>query len=227
MNTSAFSMPSRLLLGAVAIVLASWGISNPSQAFQPVPDPVADVRPAKAGGLQTAVFAGGCFWGVEAVFEQLKGVREVTSGYAGGTAGTANYGDVSSGTTRHAEAVRIRFDPSVVSYGRLLKVFFSVAHDPTQLDRQGPDRGPQYRSAIFYADPAQERIARSYITQMTAAGTFGGKKIVTRVDPSRDFYIAEKYHQDFARLNPAHPYIVVHDAPKVRNVRQQFPTLVR
>lgn len=227
MSASAFSMPVRFLLASAAVVLVSWGISNPSQAFQPVPDPVADVRPAKAGGLQTAVFAGGCFWGVEAVFEQLKGVSEVTSGYAGGTAATANYGDVSSGATRHAEAIRIRFDPSVISYGRLLKVFFSVAHDPTQLDRQGPDRGPQYRSAIFHADPTQQRIATAYIAQMTAAGTYGGKKIVTRVDPLKEFYLAEKYHQDFARLNPAHPYIVVHDAPKVRNVRQKFPTMVR
>lgn len=227
MSTSSFSVPGRMLLVVAALALASWGISNPSRARQPVPDPVSDVRPAKGGGLQTAVFAGGCFWGVEAVFEQLKGVREVTSGYAGGTATTANYSAVSSGNTQHAEAIRIRFDPTVVSYGRLLKIFFSVAHDPTQLDRQGPDRGPQYRSAIFFADPAQEKAARAYIAQMTAARTYGSKPIVTRVDPLKAFYLAEPYHQDFAKLNPTHPYIVYHDAPKVRRVRQQYPAMVR
>ncbi len=227
MNIQSFALPGKVL-GALAVaVLAVGAISNPSRARQPVPDPAVDARLAAAQGTQTAVFAGGCFWGVEAVFEHVKGVKDVSSGYAGGSAGTANYTAIGSGRTGHAESVKIRFDPALVSYGQLLKIFFSVAHDPTQLDRQGPDRGSQYRSAIFFGNAQQQRIASAYIAQMTAAGTYGNKPIVTRVGPLKAFYPAEAYHQDFARLNPTHPYIVVHDAPKVARLEQQFPAMYR
>ncbi len=178
-------------------------------------------------GLQTAVFAGGCFWGIEAVFEHVKGVKDASSGYSGGAAATADYDTVSGGQSGHAESVKVVFDPSVISYGQLLKVFFSVAHDPTQLNRQGPDRGSQYRSAIFYTSPEQQRIATAYIAQMSAAKTFGNKPIVTQVVPLKAFYPAERHHQDFARLNPTHPYITYWDAPKVARLKQEFPGLYR
>ena len=227
MNPSVFAMPGKALLGLTVVVLLAWGISNPSRARLPVPDPIVDARAAKTPGLQTAVLAGGCFWGIEAVFEHVKGVKDVVSGYAGGSAGSAHYDAVGSGSTGHAESVRIRFDPSVVSYGQLLKVFFSVAHDPTQLDRQGPDRGSQYRSEIFYGNAEQQRVATAYIAQMTRAGTWGSKPIVTRIEPLKAFFPAESYHQDFARLNPTHPYIVYNDAPKVQHLKQRFPGLYR
>ena len=172
---------------------------------------------------ETAVFAGGCFWGVEAVFEHVRGVTDVQSGYAGGTRGTATYDQVSSGRTRHAEAVLVTFDPEVVSYGQLLSVFFTVAHDPTQLDRQGPDTGPQYRSAIFYKDAAQQRAAEAYVAELQPS--LGTRAIVTQRVPLAKFFPAEAYHQDFMRLNPMHPYIVVHDRPKVAHLRQAFPKL--
>ena len=175
--------------------------------------------------LQTAVFAGGCFWGIEAVFEHVRGVADVRSGYAGGKAGTANYDTVSGGQTGHAEAVEIVFDPAVVSYGQLLKVFFAVAHDPTQLNRQEPDRGTQYRSAIFYRSAAQQRAATTYIREVGQAGVFGNKKIVTQVTPLLQFFPAESYHQDFARLNPDHPYIRYWDAPKVADLKRSLPDL--
>ena len=172
---------------------------------------------------ETAVFAGGCFWGVEAVFEHVRGVTDVQSGYAGGTRGTATYDQVSSGRTRHAEAVLVTFDPEVVSYGQLLSVFFTVAHDPTQLDRQGPDTGPQYRSAIFYKDAAQQRAAEAYVAELQPS--LGTRAIVTQRVPLAKFFPAEAYHQDFMRLNPMHPYIVVHDRPKLAHLRQAFPKL--
>ena len=175
--------------------------------------------------LQTAVFAGGCFWGIEAVFEHVRGVADVRSGYAGGNASTANYDTVSGGQTGHAEAVEIVFDPAVVSYGQLLKVFFAVAHDPTQLNGQVPDRGAQYRSAIFYRSAAQQRAATTYIREVGQAGVFGDKKIVTQVTPLLQFFPAESYHQDFARLNPDHPYIRYWDAPKVADLKRSLPDL--
>jgi peptide-methionine (S)-S-oxide reductase len=181
------------------------------------PDPAFDV--ASSGESQAvAVLAGGCFWCVEAVYKQLAGVSEVTSGYAGGTAETADYGTVSSGTTDHAEAIEVRFDPTRTSYGQLLKVFFSIAHDPTQRDRQGPDVGRQYRSAIFYADDEQKRVAEAYIAQLEAARVFDAP-IVTEVRPLEAFYEAEPYHQDYADRNPLNPYIVFNALPKVRKVR--------
>ncbi len=177
-----------------------------------------------ASGNEVAIFAGGCFWGVEAVFEHVKGVRKAESGYAGGSAITARYPLVSSGRTEHAESVKVVYDPRQVSYSQLLTVFFSVAHDPTQLNRQGPDTGPQYRSAIFYGNAAQQAAAKAYIAQLERSGVFG-RPVVTQVVPLVKFHPAEDYHQDFARLNPRHPYIVHHDAPKVRNLQAKLPAL--
>jgi peptide-methionine (S)-S-oxide reductase len=173
---------------------------------------------------QTAVFAGGCFWGVDAVFKHVRGVSEVISGYAGGNAATAHYEQVSNGDTGHAESVRIRFNPAQVSYQQLLQVFFSVAHDPTQLNRQGPDVGSQYRSAIFYAGVEQQKTAQSYIQQLTTARTFSAP-IVTQVAPLQQFYSAEDYHQNYLALHPNQPYIVFNDMPKLQQLRKQFPTL--
>jgi peptide-methionine (S)-S-oxide reductase len=179
--------------------------------------------PAKpANTTQTAVLAGGCFWGIEAVFEHVRGVRNVVSGYAGGEKSTAHYETVGSGITGHAESVQITFDPAVVSYGELLRIFFSVAHDPTQLNRQGPDTGTQYRSAIFCADEAQRNLARSYIGELNKSGKFPGE-IVTRVDPLKGFYPAEGYHQDFIAHNPDNPYVVYNDLPKLRDLKRLYP----
>jgi peptide-methionine (S)-S-oxide reductase len=185
------------------------------------PDPERDIDTAHAPNEQMAVLAGGCFWCVEAVFKELEGVLEVTSGYAGGTADSADYESVCSGTTDHAEVVRVRFDPARISFGQLLKVFFSVAHDPTQRNRQGNDFGRQYRSAIFYADEAQKEIAEAYIRQLNDAGVFKAP-IVTRLEPLKAFYIAEEYHQDYAARNPAKPYIAYVAAPKVEKLREYF-----
>lgn len=173
---------------------------------------------------QTAVFAGGCFWGVDAVFKHVRGVSDVVSGYAGGSAATANYEQVSQGNTGHAESVRVRFNPAQVSYQQLLQVFFSVAHDPTQLNRQGPDIGSQYRSAIFYTSAEQQKVAQGYIQQLTAARTFSAP-IVTQVVPLQQFYPAEDYHQNYLALHPRQPYIVVNDMPKLEQLRKQFPAL--
>jgi peptide-methionine (S)-S-oxide reductase len=199
---------------------------NVATATVAIPDPLIDAPLASAKGEQTAVVAGGCFWGIEAVFEHVKGVIDVKSGYAGGTANTAQYDMVSSGRTGHAESVRIKYDPSQISYGKLLKVFFSVAHDPTQLNRQGPDHGPQYRSAIFCSDEEQKRIAKAYIDQLNEAKVFG-RPIVTEIAVTVSFYQAEAYHQDYARIHPDDSYIVVNDLPKVANLRKQFPDLYK
>ncbi|HMC54790.1 MAG TPA: peptide-methionine (S)-S-oxide reductase MsrA [Gemmatimonadaceae bacterium] len=174
----------------------------------------------------TAVFAGGCFWGVEAVFEHVRGVLRVTSGYAGGTVTSPSYEEVSDGTTGHAESVQVIYDPSQISYGTLMRIFFSVAHDPTQLNRQGPDAGTQYRSAIFYASDSQRREATAYIAQLTDSKYFK-RPIVTQIAALAAFYPAEDYHQDFAAKHPLHPYIVINDRPKVVALKQQFPELYR
>src|SRR5437667_9080888 len=187
-----------------------------------IPDPILDAPLTSARGEQTAVLAGGCFWGVEAVFEHVKGVIKVTSGYSGGSASTAQYETVSSGETGHAESVRIIYDSSQISYGRLLKVFFSVAHDPTELNRQGPDSGSQYRSAIFYGNQEQQRIAEAYIVQLNKARVFGGP-IVTRVNALQSFYEAEGYHQGYLDRHPDELYIVINDLPKVENLRKDLP----
>jgi peptide-methionine (S)-S-oxide reductase len=182
------------------------------------PDPVADVALADKAGQSRAVLAGGCFWCVEAVYKNLEGVSSVNSGYAGGTADTADYETVSSGTTDHAESVEVVYDPSRITYGQILKVFFAIAHDPTQLNRQGPDTGRQYRSAIFYADGEQQRVAEAYIDQLNKAHVFD-QRIVTEVVPLEAFYQAETYHQDYAARNPLNPYIVFNAQPKVRKLR--------
>ena len=190
---------------------------------QNIPDPPAETA---GTGPQTIVLGGGCFWGIEAVFRHVKGVQSAVSGYAGGTAADATYKKVSSGDTAHAEVVQVTYDPAQVSLGQLLKIFFSVAHDPTQLNRQGPDTGPQYRSEIFFTTPEQEKTARDYIGQLDASGVFT-RPIVTKVTPLETFYPAEAYHQNYAALNPDQPYIVIHDRPKVENLKKSFPALYR
>jgi len=190
----------------------------------PVPPAKIDVALASAPGKQTAVFAGGCFWGTQAVFERVKGVIHTTAGYAGGSASTATYDQVTTETTGHAESVEVDYDPSKITYGQLLRIFFSVAHDPTELNRQGPDVGTSYRSAIFYSNDEQKRIATAYITQLDEAKVFP-KKIVTDVTPLKGFYRAEDYHQDYALHHPENPYIQVCDRPKIDALKQQFPEL--
>jgi peptide-methionine (S)-S-oxide reductase len=211
--------PAAALLG-VALVAAM-----PGRAEKAVVIPAAARDIPAAPGLQTAVFAGGCFWGVEAVFEGVKGVRNVVSGYAGGTRATATYDQVTTETTGHAEAIRITYDPRQVSYATLLRVFFSVAHDPTQVNGQYPDSGPSYRSAVFPQSPAQHAAATAYIAQLGKTGAFG-KPIATRIE-SGQFFPAEAYHQNFARRNPTHPYIRRWDKPKVAAFKAAFPTLAR
>jgi peptide-methionine (S)-S-oxide reductase len=190
-----------------------------------LPPPRQD-HPHRDSAQRIAVFAGGCFWGMEAVFEHINGVIDVQTGYAGGDPQTASYDSVSSGLTGHAEGIHITYDPSKVSYGQLLRVFFAVAHDPTQLNRQGPDVGTQYRSAIFTTDPAERDVAQAYIQQLEQDGSFDAA-IVTRLEPSDTFYRAEPFHQDFVKRNPAHPYVVVHDLPKLEALRRKLPELVR
>jgi len=190
----------------------------------PIPPANADVALAAHPGKEKAVFAGGCFWGTQAVFERVKGVVDTTVGYSGGSAATATYDQVSSETTGHAESVEVIYDPSKITYGQLLRIFFSVAHDPTELNRQGPDVGTSYRSVIFYTNDDQKRIATAYIAQLDAAKVFP-KPIVTEVTPLKAFYRAEDYHQDYALHNPDNPYILVCDRPKIEALKQQFPEL--
>lgn len=207
------------LANSVETVAAESKESSTNRQPMALPTPKTTAK-----GEQTAVFAGGCFWGLEAVFEHVKGVRDVTSGYSGGAAKTADYEIVSGGETGHAESVKITFDPSQISYEQLLKVFFAVAHDPTQLNRQAPDSGTQYRSAIFYADDQQKRLAENYIAELTKAKTFK-QPIVTQVVALEAFYKAEDYHQDYLAHHPNQPYIVAYDQPKVDDLRKQFPDL--
>jgi peptide-methionine (S)-S-oxide reductase len=212
--------------GLIAVaVLALPHRSGPAHAT-PLPVAVIDAPAAPAAGQEVAVFSGGCFWGIEAVFEHVKGVTHAESGYAGGAASTASYEAVSTGTTGHAESVRVVFDPSQVTYGQLLQVFFSVAHDPTELNYQGPDHGTQYRSAIWYTSETQKRIAEAYIAQLGRSKAFP-RPIVTEVKPLRGFYLAEAYHQDYATHHPDQPYIVYNDAPKVEHLRKDLPALYR
>ncbi len=189
-------------------------------------NPQADILPGKTTGQQTIVLAGGCFWGVEGVFEKLQGVSSVVSGYAGGNAATANYSAVSRGATGHAEVVQVTYDPQQISFGQLLKIFFMVAHDPTQIDRQGPDQGTQYRSEIFVADAEQQRVAQAYIDQLSQAKIFD-QPIATKLTNLTKFYPAEDYHQDFMVQNPNYPYILVHDRPKIDQLQRDFPELVK
>lgn len=218
---TAFILGSALLFIGFTMSCRVSGASATS-----LPDPVIDAPLATSKSEQTAVVAGGCFWGVEAVFEHVKGVSNAKSGYSGGSAATATYDKVSMGRTGHAEAVQVTYDPSQVTYGQLLKVFFSVAHDPTELNRQGPDTGTQYRSAIFYANDEQKRIAVAYIEQLNKAKVFGSK-IVTQVTPLDAFHEAEAYHQDYLVNHPDQPYIVINDLPKVENLKKQLPGLYK
>jgi peptide-methionine (S)-S-oxide reductase len=190
------------------------------------PKPAVDEALASSSKPETAVFAGGCFWGVQAVFEHVKGVQTATSGYSGGHVKSPGYELVSTGVTGHAESVQVSWDPSKITYGQLLMVYFSVAHDPTQLNRQGPDSGTQYRSSIFYANEEQKRIAEAYLAQLTAAGVYS-RPIVTKVVPLEAFYEAEGYHQDYLKKNPDNPYIVFNDLPKLARLQKEFPALYR
>ncbi len=211
-----------MILGlALMTLVQACGAAESAVAL---PAPAVDVLAAAAKGPQTAVFAGGCFWGVEAVFRHVKGVSSAVSGYAGGAAKTADYEMVSSGMTGHAESVKVVYDPAQVSYGQLLTIFFSVAHDPTQLNRQGPDHGTQYRSAIFTTSKEQQRVAQAYVAQLDKAKTFG-RGIVTEIAALPAFYPAEAYHQNYLALHPTQPYIVFNDLPKVANLKTQFPAL--
>jgi peptide-methionine (S)-S-oxide reductase len=221
MSSSSSRIAALLLLVALAGVAACNAGDRASATF---PSAAVDATLATAKAEQTAVVAGGCFWGIQAVFQHVKGVISATSGYSGGAAGTAEYERVSNGDTGHAESVRIIYDPSQITYGRLLRVFFSVAHDPTQLNHQGADTGTQYRSSIFYSSDEQKRIAEAYIAQLEKAKAFP-RPIVTQVVPLKAFYPAEAYHQDYAAHHPDNPYIVYNDAPKVAHLRQQFPDL--
>lgn len=213
-----------LVLTVSLMTMNACSIANANAVA--IPNPRVDAPLATNKSEQTAVLAGGCFWGVEAVFENVKGVVRAESGYSGGSSNTAEYYTVSSGVTGHAESVRVTYDPSQITYGQLLKVFFSVAHDPTEVNRQGPDIGSQYRSAIFYANDEQKRIAESYIEQLNGAKIFD-KKIATQVVPLKAFYEAEGYHQDYLVNHPNEPYIVYHDMPKLKNLREQLPELCK
>ena len=208
-----------LAMGFLSAALGAFAALNP-----PIPPASVDVPLAQRPGKETAVFAGGCFWGIQSVFQRVKGVVATSAGYSGGSAKTATYRQVITETTGHAESVEVTYDPSRITYGQLLRVFFSVAHDPTQLNRQGPDVGTSYRSAIFYTNEDQKRLAQAYIAQLDRQKVFP-KAIVTEVTPLKGFYRAEDYHQDYAYYNPDNPYIQVCDRPKIEALRQQFPEL--
>jgi peptide-methionine (S)-S-oxide reductase len=224
MSQKTADLRSRLIpfVAVAAAGLLLWvSQSATPAAAAALPRPIVDLQ-KEPGALQTAVLAGGCFWGVQGVFEHVRGVRQVVSGYAGGDASTATYESVSDGDTGHAESVRISFDPAQVSFGQLLQIAFSVAHDPTQLNRQGPDTGTQYRSAVFFTNDDQQRVANGYIAQLNGAHAFPGK-IVTEVTRLNRFYPAEHYHQDYLKLHPDQPYIAFNDLPKIRNLKQAYP----
>lgn len=218
------SRSTLLVAVIVAATLAAVVKLRAGDRAIPLPNPAVDSSLAKTNSQATAVVAGGCFWGIQAVFQHVKGVVSATSGYSGGSAKNPDYELVSTGDSGHAESVKIVYDPSQITYGELLKIFFSVAHDPTELNRQGPDSGTQYRSAIFYGTDEQRRIAQAYIAQLEQAKVFP-HRIVTQVVPLTAFYQAEGYHQDYATRHPDNPYIMINDAPKVANLKKQFPDL--
>ena len=224
MTRSVSNLVAVLAAITVALVLFASKITSGASRSNdgPVSAPAFDAQVTNGATEDTAVFAGGCFWGVEAVYEHVKGVKSVISGYAGGKGTSPSYEQVSTGDTGHAESVEVIYDPSQVSYGKLLQIFFSVAHDPTQLNRQGPDHGTQYRSAIFFRTPQQQQVAESYIKQLTAAKTFS-RPIVTQVAQLNGFYPAEEYHQNYLAQHPNQPYIVINDQPKVAALKKQFP----
>lgn len=214
------------MAAALLLAVLGWacqvGPTGADALDRPIPAPALDTPTAESKGLQTAVLAGGCFWGTQGMFQHVRGVTKVVAGYAGGTKETAKYDLVSTETTGHAESVEITFDPKQVSFGQLLQLYFAVAHDPTQLNRQGPDSGPSYRSEIFFTSPSQERIARAYVKQLEQAKIFK-KTIVTKIEPLKGFYPAEDYHQDFLIRNPTYPYIVRNDLPKIDALKRVFP----
>lgn len=214
------------LLISIAAAVGCGVASSSSRAtdLKDLAPAIAEPNAEPAKGEQTAVFAGGCFWGVEAVFEHVKGVKDVRSGYSGGDSNSANYEDVSSGDTKHAESVIVKFDPTKVTYTQLLTIFFSVAHDPTEVNRQGPDTGPQYRSVIFYTDATQKKAAEDYIAAINSSKVFS-KPVATQVVPLVKFYEAEEYHQNYLVRNPTQPYIVIHDMPKLAALKEKFPDL--
>jgi peptide-methionine (S)-S-oxide reductase len=219
-------MPNLTLRHSLATALLSLALTVGCHAETRtnIPAPAVDAPLAQAKGRETAIFAGGCFWGTQSVFERVKGVVETTAGYSGGSAKTATYGQVTTETTDHAESVKVVYDPAKITYGTLLRIFFSVAHDPTQINRQGPDVGTSYRSAIFFNTPEQQKIAAAYIAQLNAAHVFA-KPIATELTPLKGFYNAEDYHQDYALNNPDNPYILVCDRPKIDALKKQFPDL--
>jgi peptide-methionine (S)-S-oxide reductase len=218
--------PAVLAVGATMVLLGAVRGPLGGGHTGRIPEPTVDLPLAKRAGQQKAVLSGGCFWGVASVFQHVKGVTAVLAGYAGGEAGTATYEEVSTGSTGHAESVQITYDPSQVTYGQLLKVFFSVAHDPTEVNRQGPDDGTQYRSVIFYSTPDQKRVADAYIAQLSKAAVFT-RPIATQVVALPAFYEAESYHQNYAELHPDSPYIYINDRPKVVALRAEWPALYR
>ncbi len=221
------SIAVALIVGVVGWnAVRALGSRAPETPKLPFPAPASDAPLASTNGQQTAVLAGGCFWGIQAVFEHLKGVSTVTSGYAGGHVKSPSYESVSMGVTGHAESVSITFDPAQITYGQILMVYFSVAHDPTQWNRQGPDTGSQYRSLILFTSEEQKRIAQAYITQLNAARVYS-RPIVTKVEPFQAFYAAESYHQDYLKNNPSNSYIVYNDLPKLENLKRVFPALYR
>ncbi|MEO7401188.1 MAG: peptide-methionine (S)-S-oxide reductase MsrA [Polaromonas sp.] len=220
---------NKFVLAAGAVILSAWallGTSVASEKAVKLPAPALDEAAGQAGAREIAVFAGGCFWGVQGVFQHTRGVLNAVSGYAGGQKETAHYDSVGTGRTGHAESVQISYDPKQITYGKLLQIYFSVAHDPTQLNRQGPDSGTQYRSAIFYANTSQKEVAERYIAQLDAAKLFPGK-IVTQLTALKAFYPAEAYHQDYATLNPHSPYIAQFDLPKIANLKTMMPEVYR
>lgn len=225
MSTRSFTL-SRYLLLCLSLILLTSIVIMRSASYAILFNPATDISTSTVKGKQTAVLAGGCFWGMEAVFEHLKGVSDVVSGFSGGSATTANYELVSSGLTGHAESVKITYDPSQISYEQLLKIYFLVAHDPTQLNRQSPDSGKQYRSVIYFANDEQKRVALYYINQLNKAHIFH-KQIVTQLLPLNGFYQAEEYHQDFIDRNPNYPYVVVNDLPKLAQLQSQFPNIYK
>jgi peptide-methionine (S)-S-oxide reductase len=219
---SALVLTTSLMVAGAGLAVLQSG----AEEARVIPPPALDAPAVPAAASEVAVLAGGCFWGVQGVFQHVNGVTNAVSGYAGGEQKTARYDVVTRGTTGHAESVEITFDPRRISYGRILQIYFSVAHDPTELNRQGPDVGTQYRSAIFPTNPEQARIAKAYIAQLKEARAYD-KAIVTKIEPDRAFYPAEDYHQDFLVRNPGYPYIVYNDLPKVKHLEQEFPAMVK
>jgi peptide-methionine (S)-S-oxide reductase len=222
-------MYAKIKRTVAALALAACGLAcrvGADAIDKVIPAPVLDTPAAKAAELQTAVLAGGCFWGLQGMFEHVQGVTKVVAGYSGGSRVTAHYEMVGTETTGHAESVEITFDPKRISYGQLLRLYFSIAHDPTELNRQGPDSGPSYRSEIFFTSPTQERIAKAYVAQLTRENVFKAP-VVTKIEPMKGFYPAEGYHQDFLIHNPTYPYIVRNDLPKIDALKRVYPELYR